>query len=353
LQDHGGNSASEDGDMQGWAGTQQQQQQQQQQQAAIEEGGGGAGSETEEEEEDVDDDDGTDQSDEAVARRLQREERRHARRRQRQSARDAAEAQRLGAHEARKQRRRAELKAAQDGGRDVLHEVRASLGDFLRDKGGCLAVVGEPAPNPHAAAGQPLYEAFLQAWVESNMAVRLVFHGTAEANVDAICAAGLDPKFRRGQAYGKGEYFADDALVSIPYCKGGKAMLVFAVLTDPSGMTYDQGGIVVVHKPEHQLPLFVVRFEYNHAAAAGRQQGGRSGHLYAQGQAIIAAAARAGGGVLPAGAYGGAASTYAAMGAAFASAQAQAQAAVAAMASFRAPRAARKVTRRKPKRSKK
>ena len=40
-------------------------------------------------------------------------------------------------------------------------------------------------------------------------------------------------------------------------------MLVFAVLTDKSGMTYDAGGIVVVHKPEHQLPLFKFRFEYS------------------------------------------------------------------------------------------
>ena len=66
-------------------------------------------------------------------------------------------------------------------------------------------------------------------------------------------------------------------------------MLVFAVLTDPSGMTYDTGGIVVVHKPEHQLPLYKFRFEYNTAAAPAV---GASSYLYKQGAAVLRAAAR-------------------------------------------------------------
>ena len=37
-------------------------------------------------------------------------------------------------------------------------------------------------------------------------------------------------------------------------------MIVFAVLVDRSGLTCDKGSIVVVNKPEHQLPLFVLTF---------------------------------------------------------------------------------------------
>ena len=45
-------------------------------------------------------------------------------------------------------------------------------------------------------------------------------------------------------------------------------MLVFAVLVDRSGLTCDKGSIVVVNRPEHQLPLFVLTF-----AGAGSSAG--------------------------------------------------------------------------------
>ena len=42
-------------------------------------------------------------------------------------------------------------------------------------------------------------------------------------------------------------------------------MLVFCILTDPSGVTQFNeqipGGVAVIHKPEHQLPLAVVTFD--------------------------------------------------------------------------------------------
>ena len=41
--------------------------------------------------------------------------------------------------------------------------------------------------------------------------------------------------------------------MSLGYCRGGRKMLVFAVLTDRSGVTVDGPGVVVVHRPEHQL----------------------------------------------------------------------------------------------------
>ena len=153
-----------------------------------------------------------------------------------------------------------------DGGRDVLHKLRGTIDDFLRDKGSCLEVIGKAVPNEHAAVGEPLYERFLRAWVETDMNVRLVFHGTKEKNVGTICQHGLDPTFRgrgHGQVHGDGEYFANDAQVSVSYCDGGRVMLVFAVLTDPSGMKdVAAHDIVVVHEVTHQLPLFKVRYRY-------------------------------------------------------------------------------------------
>lgn len=91
--------------------------------------------------------------------------------------------------------------------------------------------------------------------------IKLCFHGTPEANIDAICSEGLDPARRAAQAHGPGEYFATNPLISVPYCKGGRKMLVFAVLVDASGLTKDGGSIIVVNKPEHQLPLFVLTLD--------------------------------------------------------------------------------------------
>ena len=88
-------------------------------------------------------------------------------------------------------------------------------------------------------------------------------HTARQANIAQICQHGLDPQKRgvNGQALGKGEYFAEQPILSLPYCKGGTKMLVFAVLMDRSGLTNREQGIVVVHKSEHQLPMFVLTFD--------------------------------------------------------------------------------------------
>ena len=86
--------------------------------------------------------------------------------------------------------------------------------------------------NPSAAPGGELYARFAAAYNRArDQSIRLVFHGTAEANIDAICRDGLNPALRSGQAHGPGEYFAgpDNVNVSVPYCKGGKKMIVFVV----------------------------------------------------------------------------------------------------------------------------
>ena len=58
----------------------------------------------------------------------------------------------------------------------------------------------------------------------SDRRIRIVFHGTPEANVGAICREGLDPARRAGQAMGAGEYFGCQSDVSLGYCRNGKKM---------------------------------------------------------------------------------------------------------------------------------
>ena len=145
---------------------------------------------------------------------------------------------------------------------DVLADQRNSIQDWLAKNAKGLNVTACD-PNPHSMPGKPLYNRFVESWQRvSDQTVKLVFHGTPEQNVNAICQQGLDPKRRSGQAHGPGEYFAGagHSQISVAYCQGGKKMIVFAVLVDRSGLTCDKGSIVVVNRPEHQLPLFVLTF---------------------------------------------------------------------------------------------
>ncbi|KAL1496557.1 hypothetical protein AB1Y20_014163 [Prymnesium parvum] len=147
--------------------------------------------------------------------------------------------------------------------RDVLQEHRARIRGWLQSQANFLRII-QVWPNPEAEPGGTLYARFAQAYLEAeDKTVRLVFHGSPEANISAICKHGLDPARRglNGQALGRGEYFAEQPMLSLPYCKGGSKLLVFAVLMDSSGLTTSKAGIVVVHKSEHQLPLFVVSFD--------------------------------------------------------------------------------------------
>jgi len=51
------------------------------------------------------------------------------------------------------------------------------------------------------------------------------WHGTEEHNMEAICRDGFNPMYRRGQQYGKGEYFGVTATASYGYCKGGSFLI--------------------------------------------------------------------------------------------------------------------------------
>lgn len=144
---------------------------------------------------------------------------------------------------------------------DLLYEERRKLKTFLQSSAQGLPVA-DTWPNPASQPGGRLYERFVAAWAQVPCKLmRMVFHGTAEANVAAICRDGLDPNRRSGQAMGPGEYFGEQASTSLTYCRGGRKMLVFLVLLDPSGVTATGSGVTVIHKPEFQLPIAVVTFE--------------------------------------------------------------------------------------------
>ena len=144
---------------------------------------------------------------------------------------------------------------------DVLGEYRETIHELLKEHASSLKIKSVE-DNEHAKPGTPLYERFMKSWMSvEDSTVKLCFHGTPEQNILNICQKGLDPGKRLRQACGPGEYFAVNASTSLGYCCGGRKMLVVAVIMDRTGLTQNNDSIVVVHKPEHQLPLFVVTFD--------------------------------------------------------------------------------------------
>lgn len=186
------------------------------------------------------------QSDLRYARRLQREENSAAAAARAPSDFDERLARRLQSEENSK---KTEIEPTYD----VLEQHR----NFVRAQ--VAPHVSNIVDNIHAKVGSDLYNRFIEAWQRvENQSIILAFHGTATKNVASICKNGFNPKFRFGQALGKGEYFAFDMNVAIPYCKGGTQMLVVALIVDQSGLTTIQNNVIVVHKTDHQLPLFVI-----------------------------------------------------------------------------------------------
>lgn len=120
-------------------------------------------------------------------------------------------------------------------------------------------------PNKYINPYFPIYQRFQNAFnLSQNKEIRIVFHGTDKRNIDVIMREGLDPSRRSGQAYGPGEYFGKDVQTSLLYCKGGNIVLVFAILYEKDGITYDSVDnsqrhpgqkMLVVNKIEYQLPI--------------------------------------------------------------------------------------------------
>ena len=92
----------------------------------------------------------------------------------------------------------------------------------------------------------------------------VVFHGTPEERIPEILDKGLDPRYRRTQAFGKGEYFSKDPGLATTYCQGGHKLVVYLVfLPEEHEKYYNQKDrdIVVVNNVSHELPIGVLSFE--------------------------------------------------------------------------------------------
>lgn len=150
---------------------------------------------------------------------------------------------------------------------DLLLAHRNGIDRFLRERSMQYGFrVREIVHNEHSKPGTRLYDRFYAAYkkCKHDKSIKLVFHGTSEENIAAILEKSLDPSKRgvNGQALGSGEYFAEDPLISLPYCKGGRKMLIFAVIMDQSGLRkHNTQGILVCHRPAHHLPLAVVTLD--------------------------------------------------------------------------------------------
>ena len=128
---------------------------------------------------------------------------------------------------------------------DFLNFVSVTLTD------GCSVEL-----NPHLFEGSLLSDSFIQEGLHcssdrGNFCVRVVFHGTAPTNIDAILKNGLLPEKRCGQAYGPGEYFGVFPAMSASYCKGGTKILAFAVISDDTNLRTKE--IMVIDKKCRQL----------------------------------------------------------------------------------------------------
>ena len=109
-----------------------------------------------------------------------------------------------------------------------------------------------------------LFQQFWKAYEEEpSLNLALAFHGTGEANVPTILKYGLDPKFRRTQAFGKGEYFSKDPGLAATYRHEGQKLMVYLLLMPKdTEKVYSQKDrdIIVVDQATHQLPIGYISF---------------------------------------------------------------------------------------------
>lgn len=123
------------------------------------------------------------------------------------------------------------------------------------------------------------------------------FHGTAAENVASIVSTGLVVPGKRGlsivngAAYGHGIYLAEDAHVSLSYCRGqgfsgqggqtGRMLVCAALLgknaphggwADAGNDSYRSSPILVLGSAPQCLPCYVIHFTYNHSG--GNVNGG-------------------------------------------------------------------------------
>mmetsp|Transcript_8736 Transcript_8736/g.24094 ORF Transcript_8736/g.24094 Transcript_8736/m.24094 type:complete len:454 (-) Transcript_8736:200-1561(-) len=178
-----------------------------------------------------------------------------------------------------------------DGDGDYVAELRKHLASMH----GKLVINGLRATRVEAnlasIPGGHLYERFADE-IESHATegiIELVWHGTLEANIDSICASGLDERKRgseNGQAHGKGEYYARNPSTAVDYAQRalwraqrtsadgmrepafnvqGVRIIAFAILIDPAD-DFETNGVLVGKEAKRSLPLAVVTLKEDNMA---------------------------------------------------------------------------------------
>lgn len=94
--------------------------------------------------------------------------------------------------------------AALAAAKDVVWRQRRDINDFLTRTQGLTLKIDSVKENEFSKPNTMQYERFRRAYDKaSDKTIRLVFHGTPEANVPRIMQHGLDPAKRSGQAAGR------------------------------------------------------------------------------------------------------------------------------------------------------
>jgi len=95
-----------------------------------------------------------------------------------------------------------------------------------------------------------------------NVKLLLGFHGTREANIEAIALDGLDPRRREAGCRGHGEYFAESISLALPYMQDARRLLIFALAVPQSetgfGLVYRGDEMIVIDDVSQQLPVAIV-----------------------------------------------------------------------------------------------
>jgi hypothetical protein len=91
------------------------------------------------------------------------------------------------------------------------------------------------------------------------------WHGTDESAIAEICHSGFDPKLRKTQVYGCGEYFGVSASVSKSYCRGKPSRMILAFILCKSKLKTQADFCHVVDNPidwksAYNVPVIVVTF---------------------------------------------------------------------------------------------
>lgn len=90
-----------------------------------------------------------------------------------------------------------------------------------------------------------------------------LFHGTNEENIAPIMENGFDPTKNKRSAYGKGTYFARNAMISMGYVSGRDDILFMFlcdVLIDAETIIEESVGIYVSPNKSASIPRYVITF---------------------------------------------------------------------------------------------